>query len=90
MKKYILKVIGTLTLLTLLFLNVQFIYSVDNNGEKVHLRLVQSEALAESGWVLVLYSKGCRCEPWDYEECDVSAQCLCSWGNCECCEHIPE
>jgi hypothetical protein len=90
MKKNIIKVIGTLAFLTLIFFNVQFIFSVDKNSEKVGLRFVQSEALAVEGWVMVDYLNGCRCEPSPSQNCDVSAQCLCRWGNCECCGQHPE
>ncbi|MBA7590730.1 hypothetical protein ES708_32863 [subsurface metagenome] len=86
MKKNILKIIGTLTFLTLMFFNVQFIFSVDNNGEKVDLRLVQSEALATNNYTLENFDWGCECIQCTGCNCDVSAQCMCSWGNCECCE----
>ena len=86
MKKNIIKVIGTLVFLTLMFFNVQFILNDDNNGEKVGLKFVQSEANAINGWKMVHYDWGCRCEYDGYHSCIISLQCLCSWTYCQCCQ----
>ncbi len=90
MKKNIIKVIGTLVFLTLMFFNVQFIFSGDNNNEKVNLKFIQNEASAIFDWVMEDYYWGCRCEPRDGMACIIHFQCLCSWQFCSCCQYFPE
>lgn len=90
MKKNIIKVIGTLTFLTLMFFNVQFIFSGDNNNEKVNLKFIQSEANAIMGWKMENYDWGCRCEINSPMACIINFQCLCSWTYCSCCQQSPE
>jgi len=86
MRKNIIKSIGVIVFSFIMIFNVQYIFRVDENVEKLGFRIGQNEALAaDYNYKLEIHPYGCICEPYDGLFCVVSAQCLCRWGGCWCC-----